>query len=143
MSQPANPNESVRVVLGKLRLDAHNRGFNYVAMQLRDAGMEVIPMKVATTLELVRTAVQEGADAIGLSILTGAHLIIAGDLMQQIKEAGRPDLTVVVGGIIPREDVAKLEALGVDGVFPATTTDTKKITSFIQEKVHSKRAGRA
>lgn len=129
----------IRVVLGKLALDAHNRGFNFVTMRLRDAGMEVIPMRVSFADQLVTVAEQEDADVIGLSILTGAHMKIAGDLVEASAQRGLDDVTFLVGGIVPDEDIDKLRDLGVDAVYPASTKDTGDIVAFIEASVQRKR----
>jgi methylmalonyl-CoA mutase cobalamin-binding domain/chain len=129
----------IRVVIGKLALDAHNRGFNYVTMRLRDAGMEVIPMRISFAEELATVADQEDADVIGLSILTGGHLVIAEDLRDAVRERGLDDVTLLVGGNVPDDDIERLEELGIDAVFSADTTDTGAIVWFIEQSVRRKR----
>src|SRR5204862_681545 len=112
----------VRVVIAKPGLDGHDRGAKVIARALRDAGMEVIYTGLRQTPEqIVTAALQEDADVIGLSILSGAHNHIAPRLMALLREHGLDDVLVLVGGIIPDVDVPRLQALGATGVFlPAT-----------------------
>jgi methylmalonyl-CoA mutase C-terminal domain/subunit len=114
----------IRVVIGKPGLDGHDRGVKIVARALRDAGMEVIYTGLHQTPEqIVQTAVQEDADAIGLSILSGAHLTLFAKLMQLLRERGVDDILVFGGGIIPADDIPELEAMGVAAIFtPGATT---------------------
>jgi methylmalonyl-CoA mutase, C-terminal domain len=108
----------LRVVIAKPGLDGHDRGAKVIARALRDAGMEVIYTGLRQTPEqIVTAALQEDADVVGLSILSGAHNHIAPRLMQLLKEQGLDDVLVVIGGIIPDVDVPKLHAMGVKGVF--------------------------
>src|SRR5512141_509140 len=108
----------LRVVIAKPGLDGHDRGAKVVARALRDAGMEVIYTGLRQTPEqIVTAALQEDADVVGLSILSGAHNHIAPRLMDLLKEKGLDDVLVVIGGIIPDVDVPKLHAMGVKGVF--------------------------
>jgi methylmalonyl-CoA mutase C-terminal domain/subunit len=108
----------IRVVIAKPGLDGHDRGAKVIARALRDAGMEVIYTGLRQTPEqIVAAALQEDADAIGLSILSGAHMHICPRVMELLKEKGLDDVIVVVGGIIPDVDIPKLQALGISGVF--------------------------
>ncbi len=108
----------IRVVIAKPGLDGHDRGAKVIARALRDAGMEVIYTGLRQTPEqIVSAALQEDADAIGLSILSGAHNHIAPRLMELIREKGIEDVLVVIGGIIPDADIPRLKALGIKGVF--------------------------
>jgi methylmalonyl-CoA mutase C-terminal domain/subunit len=108
----------LRVVIAKPGLDGHDRGAKVIARALRDAGMEVIYTGLRQTPEqIVTAALQEDADVVGLSILSGAHNHIAPRLMQLLKKEGLDDVLVVIGGIIPDVDVPKLHAMGVKGVF--------------------------
>ena len=108
----------IRVVIAKPGLDGHDRGAKVIARALRDAGMEVIYTGLRQTPEqIVAAALQEDADAIGLSILSGAHMHICPRVMELLKEKGLEDVLVVVGGIIPDVDIAKLQAIGVKGIF--------------------------
>lgn len=123
-----------RVLLAKPGLDGHDRGAKVVAHALRDAGMEVIYTGLHQTVEqIVEAAIQEDVDVIGLSVLSGAHLPLTEKLMGLLREEGLTELLVVVGGNIPRRDVAKLEDLGVARVFP-TGSRFEDIVSFIQER---------
>ena len=114
----------VRVVIAKPGLDGHDRGAKVVARALRDAGMEVIYTGLRQSPEqIVAAATQEDADVIGLSILSGAHLPICRRVMELLQERGMRSVRVLVGGIIPRQDIPELERLGVAGVFlPGAST---------------------
>jgi methylmalonyl-CoA mutase, C-terminal domain len=108
----------IRVVIAKPGLDGHDRGAKVIARALRDAGMEVIYTGLRQTPEqIVAAALQEDADAIGLSILSGAHMHICPRVMELLKEKGLDDVIVVVGGIIPDVDLPKLQQMGVRGIF--------------------------
>ena len=110
--------QKIRVVIAKPGLDGHDRGAKVIARALRDAGMEVIYTGLRQTPEqIVGAALQEDADVIGLSILSGAHNHIAPRLMQLLKEKGLDDVLVVIGGIIPDIDIPKLKAIGIKGIF--------------------------
>ena len=112
----------IKILLGKPGLDGHDRGAKVVALALRDAGMEVIYTGLHRTLEqIVAAAVQEAVDVIGLSIMSGAHLPICRRLLDLMAAEGIPDIPVVVGGVIPKQDVAELKNMGVKGVFPGGT----------------------
>jgi methylmalonyl-CoA mutase, C-terminal domain len=114
----------IRVVIAKPGLDGHDRGAKVVARALRDAGMEVIYTGLHQTPEqIVETAVQEDAQAVGLSILSGAHMTLFARLMELLRDRGATDIIVFGGGIIPDADIAPLKDLGVAEVFtPGTTT---------------------
>ncbi len=108
----------LRVVIAKPGLDGHDRGAKVIARALRDAGMEVIYTGLRQTPEMIAAAaLQEDADVIGLSILSGAHNHIAPQLMKLLKEKGLDDVLVVIGGIIPDLDIPKLKEIGVKGIF--------------------------
>jgi methylmalonyl-CoA mutase C-terminal domain/subunit len=108
----------IRVVIAKPGLDGHDRGAKVIARALRDAGMEVIYTGLRQTPEqIVAAALQEDADVIGLSILSGAHNHICPRVMELLKEKGLDDVIVLVGGIIPDLDVPKLKGLGISGIF--------------------------
>ena len=110
--------QKIRVVIAKPGLDGHDRGAKVIARALRDAGMEVIYTGLRQTPEqVVSAALQEDADVIGLSILSGAHLHICPRVMALLKERGMDDVQVVVGGIIPSVDIPKLNAMGIRGIF--------------------------
>jgi methylmalonyl-CoA mutase, C-terminal domain len=128
----------VRVVIAKPGLDGHDRGAKVIARALRDAGMEVIYTGLRQTPEqIVTAALQEDADVVGLSILSGAHNHIAPRLMDLLKANGLDDVLVVIGGIIPDVDVPKLHALGVKGVF-LPGTPMQEIIDFIHANVRSR-----
>jgi methylmalonyl-CoA mutase C-terminal domain/subunit len=128
----------VRVVIAKPGLDGHDRGAKVIARALRDAGMEVIYTGLRQTPEqIVSAALQEDADVIGLSILSGAHNHIAPRLMDLLKQKGLDDVLVLIGGIIPDVDIPKLKAIGVRGVFlPGTAM--QEIIDFIHEQVRAR-----
>ena len=107
-----------RVVVAKPGLDGHDRGAKVIARALRDAGFEVVYTGLHQTPEqIVQAVVQEDADALGLSLLSGAHRVLVPRVVELLRAAGRDDVTVVVGGIIPEGDIADLEAVGVARVF--------------------------
>jgi methylmalonyl-CoA mutase C-terminal domain/subunit len=129
-ASPASPRRigpagRVRVVVAKPGLDGHDRGAKVVARALRDAGMEVIYTGLKVTPEqVVQVALDEDADAIGLSILSGAHMYLVPRTLELLKQKGATDIVVFVGGIIPNEDAERLRTLGVAGVYgPGTSTD--------------------
>ena len=108
----------IRVIIAKPGLDGHDRGAKVIARALRDAGMEVIYTGLRQTPEqIAAAALQEDADVIGLSILSGAHMHVCPRLMQLLKEKGLDDVLVLVGGIIPDVDIPKLREMGVKGIF--------------------------
>jgi len=115
----------IRVIMAKPGLDGHDRGAKVVARALRDAGMEVIYTGLRqTAAQIVAAVVQEDAQALGLSILSGAHNQIFPEIMRLLKEQGVNDLLVFAGGIIPDEDIPSLKAMGIKAVFqPGTNTD--------------------
>ncbi|MBC7227843.1 MAG: cobalamin B12-binding domain-containing protein [Thermoflexales bacterium] len=118
--------ERLRVLIAKPGLDGHDRGAKVVARALRDAGMEVIYTGLRQTPEMiVEAALQEDVDAVGLSILSGAHMTLVPRVIQGLREAGLDHVRVFVGGIIPDEDVPALKEAGVEAVFgPGTSTQT-------------------
>ena len=123
--------KKLRVVIAKPGLDGHDRGAKVIARALRDAGMEVIYTGLRQTPEqIVSAALQEDADVIGLSILSGAHNHIAPRLMQLLKDKGLDDVLVVIGGIIPDVDIPRLKEIGVKGVF-LPGTPMQEIIDFI------------
>ena len=131
----------LRVVIAKPGLDGHDRGAKVIARALRDAGMEVIYTGLRQTPEqVVAAALQEDADVIGLSILSGAHNHIAPRLMDLLKEKGLDDVLVVIGGIIPDVDIPKLKAIGVKGIF-LPGTPMQDIVDFIN--THARERARA
>ena len=125
----------IRVIIAKPGLDGHDRGAKVIARALRDAGMEVIYTGLRQTPEqIVDAALQEDADVIGLSILSGAHNHICPRLVELLKEKGLDDVLVVIGGIIPDVDVDRLHSIGVEGVFQPGTP-MKTISEFIRDRV--------
>jgi methylmalonyl-CoA mutase C-terminal domain/subunit len=130
----------LRVVIAKPGLDGHDRGAKVIARALRDAGMEVIYTGLRQTPEqIVSAALQEDADVVGLSILSGAHNHIAPRLMTLLREKGLDDVLVVIGGIIPDVDIPKLKAAGVKGVF-LPGTPMREIVEFIQANARARAA---
>lgn len=127
----------VRVVVAKPGLDGHDRGAKIVARALRDAGFEVIYTGLHQTPEqVVATAIQEDADAIGLSVLSGAHNYLFQRVLELLKEKGVDDIVVFGGGIIPPEDVAALKAMGVKELFTPGTS-TQDIIRFVHEHIRA------
>jgi methylmalonyl-CoA mutase C-terminal domain/subunit len=127
--------ERIRVVVGKPGLDGHDRGAKVVARALRDAGMEVVYTGLHQTPEqIVETVVQEDADAVGLSILSGAHMTLFARLTELLRERGVDDVVVFGGGIIPDEDVPELERMGVARIFTPGAT-TSEIVDWVRAHV--------
>jgi methylmalonyl-CoA mutase C-terminal domain/subunit len=125
----------IRVLVGKPGLDGHDRGGKVVALALKDAGMEVIYTGLHQTVpSIVKQAVQEAVDVIGVSIMSGAHIPICRKLMDMIKDEDLGNVVVVVGGVIPNKDIPLLKELGVDGVFPGGSP-FDEIVNFIKESV--------
>jgi methylmalonyl-CoA mutase C-terminal domain/subunit len=129
------PKERVRVLIAKPGLDGHDRGAKVVARALRDAGMEVIYTGLRQTPEMIaEAALQEDADVVGLSILSGAHLEVFPPIMEQLRQRGLDDTLVLAGGIIPEEDIPALSDMGVKGIFGPGAL-TKDIIEFINQAV--------
>ena len=129
----------IRVVIAKPGLDGHDRGAKVVARALRDAGMEVIYTGLHQTPEqIVETVLQEDADAVGLSILSGAHMTLVPRIVELLREQDAGDILVVVGGTIPNQDIPELKELGVAEVF-TPGAPTQAIIDFIQESVGGSR----
>jgi methylmalonyl-CoA mutase C-terminal domain/subunit len=125
----------IRVVIAKPGLDGHDRGAKVVARALRDAGMEVIYTGLHQTPEqIVEAALQEDADGIGLSILSGAHMTLCAKVLELLKDRDALDITVFVGGIIPDADIAELEKLGVARIFTPGAT-TQEIVEWVRGNV--------
>jgi methylmalonyl-CoA mutase, C-terminal domain len=128
----------LRVVIAKPGLDGHDRGAKVIARALRDAGMEVIYTGLRQTPEMIASAaLQEDADCIGLSILSGAHNHIVPRLMELLADKGLDDVLVVIGGIIPDIDIPKLKQMGVKGIF-LPGTPMQEIIEFIQGNVRAR-----
>jgi len=140
-----DPNEQrasdrkVRVVVAKPGLDGHDRGAKIIARALRDAGMEVIYTGLHQTPEqIAATVVQEDADAVGLSILSGAHMTLVPKVIELLREQGAEDVVVTVGGTIPADDAPELKKLGIAEVFtPGASTD--EIVDFIRSAIDERR----
>lgn len=129
----------IKVLVAKLGLDGHDRGAKVIARALKDAGMEVVYTGLRQTPEqIVKAALQEDVDVIGVSILSGAHLELVPLVVQQMKEKGLNDVVLVVGGVIPPQDIPKLKEMGVDEVF-LPGSSLKEITEKITKAVATKR----
>jgi methylmalonyl-CoA mutase C-terminal domain/subunit len=132
-------NRPIRVLIAKVGLDGHDRGAKVIASFLRDAGMEVIYTGLRQTPEMVvNAALQEDVDAIGISILSGAHNTVFPKIMNMMKEKGLHDVLLTGGGIIPHDDMDNLKKLGVGELF-APGTDTKVIVDYITNWVNENR----
>ncbi len=130
----------IRVLVAKVGLDGHDRGAKVIATALRDAGMEVIYTGLRQTADMVvNTALQEDVDAIGVSILSGAHMTVFPKIMQLMKEKGLSNVLLTGGGIIPEEDMAKLNEAGVGKLF-APGASTGDIAGYITEWVQQHRS---
>ena len=130
----------IRVIVAKPGLDGHDRGAKVIARALRDAGMEVIYTGLhQSPEEIVATALQEDVDAIGLSVLSGAHNYLFGRVLELLREKGADDVVVFGGGIIPPEDIERLKALGVKELFTPGTS-TRDIIAFVRDHVRPVRA---
>ncbi len=127
----------IRVLVAKPGLDGHDRGAKVIARALRDAGMEVIYTGLRQTPEMIATAaLQEDVDAVGISILSGAHNTLCPRIVDLLRENGMDDTLVVVGGIVPQEDIQKLKDHGISEVFlPGTSTED--IVTFLRTNVRS------
>ncbi|GIG57447.1 methylmalonyl-CoA mutase [Longispora fulva] len=124
----------IRVVVAKPGLDGHDRGAKVVARALRDAGMEVIYTGLHQTPEqIVETAIQEDADVVGLSVLSGAHMTLFAKVLELLRERGADDIVVFGGGIVPDDDLPELERLGVAKIFTPGATTTS-IVEWVQER---------
>ena len=133
------PERPLRVVVAKVGLDGHDRGAKVIATALRDAGMEVIYTGLRQTPEMVvNAALQEDADAIGVSILSGAHMTVFPKIIALMKEKGMHDVLLTGGGIIPEDDMKKLNEMGVGRLFAPGTT-TSEISGYIKKWVKENR----
>lgn len=130
-----NPQPPPKILLAKMGLDGHDRGVKVIARAMRDAGMEVVYMGMRVTAEQVaQTALQEDADVVGISILSGAHLRLMPRLTAALADRGLAgEVLLLVGGTIPEDDVAPLQAMGVHGVFPVGSFTTEMI-DFIRAR---------
>lgn len=115
--------KKIKILIGKPGLDGHDRGAKIIALALRDAGMEVIYTGLHQTVEqIVKAAVQEAVDVVGLSIMSGAHLPICRKILQIMKNVGIQEIPVVIGGVIPKQDIPELNKVGIAAVFPGGTS---------------------
>ena len=129
--------QRIRVLVAKPGLDGHDRGAKIVARALRDAGFEVIYTGLHQTPEqIVATAVQEDVDAIGLSVLSGAHNYLFGRVLELLKERGADDIALFGGGIIPQDDIQALKAIGVKELFTPGTS-TQDIIRFVRDNIRA------
>ena len=129
------PDRKLRILVAKPGLDGHDRGAKIIARALRDAGMEVIYTGLHQTPEqIVETAIQEDADAVGISILSGAHMTLVPRIIELLRERDADDVLVVVGGTIPADDIADLKRLGVAEVF-TPGAPTGEIVEFLRSRV--------
>ncbi|MBS3943724.1 MAG: cobalamin B12-binding domain-containing protein [Dethiobacter sp.] len=128
-------NKPIRVLVGKIGLDGHDRGAKVVAQALRDAGMEVIYTGLRQTPEqIVEAALQEDVQVIGLSILSGAHMQLLPPVVDLLKRRGAAEIMILAGGIIPRDDIAYLKEVGITEVFTPGAS-TRAIVDFIREQL--------
>jgi methylmalonyl-CoA mutase, C-terminal domain len=131
-------NEKIRVIVAKPGLDGHDRGAKVIARAFRDAGFEVIYTGLRQTPEqIVNAALQEDADVIGLSVLSGAHMTLCPRIMELMKKEGLNDVLVLVGGIIPDQDIAKLKEIGIGEVFQPGAS-TEEIIAYVRNNVRKK-----
>lgn len=129
------PNRTPRILLAKLGLDGHDRGVKVIARAFRDAGMEVVYLGMRVTPDQVaQAALQEDADVVGISILSGAHMRLIPRLTKALKDREADDVVLLVGGTIPEEDVEPLREMGVQGVFPVGTF-TQTMIDFINSSL--------
>jgi methylmalonyl-CoA mutase C-terminal domain/subunit len=131
---------TIRVVVAKVGLDGHDRGAKIIARALRDAGMEVIYTGLHQTPEqIVEASIQEDADAIGVSILSGAHMTLVPKIIELLEKNEAEDILVFVGGTIPKGDIEKLKELGVGEVF-TPGTPTKKAVEYVERAIPASQA---
>jgi methylmalonyl-CoA mutase C-terminal domain/subunit len=142
MSLQDKPERKIRVIVAKPGLDGHDRGVKIVAATLRDAGMEVIYAGLRQTPKMiVSAAIQEDVDAIGLSVLSGAHMVLFRETLELMREHGCEHILLFGGGIIPKEDVAALRDLGVGELFLPGTSSEDYIR-YLREEIGRRRAAR-
>ncbi|MBN2408917.1 MAG: cobalamin B12-binding domain-containing protein [Candidatus Aminicenantes bacterium] len=132
------PAKKIRVLIAKPGLDGHDRGAKVICRALRDAGMEVIYTGLRRTPEeIVSAAIQEDADLIGLSILSGAHTVLFPRIIKLLKDQGAGDIPVVAGGIIPEKDIPRMKKIGIREIF-LPGTSTQDIVCWVQESIGGK-----
>jgi methylmalonyl-CoA mutase C-terminal domain/subunit len=136
LGQEEDHTQTIRVLVAKPGLDGHDRGAKVIARALRDAGMEVIYTGLRQTPTMIaEAALQEDVDAVGLSILSGAHMALVPRILEALKARDMDEIPVFLGGIIPQDDIPKLKRMGIREVFgPGTRTD--RVAAFIQETVN-------
>ncbi len=128
----------IRVLLGKTTMEAHDRGVRYLATKLREAGMEVIFINFLESSEILDAAIQEDVDVIGVSSSVEGHLPVAREVTRRLKEAGKEDVLVVFGGVIPERDFEPMRTMGVKGIFgPGSSADA--VIEFIRANVRARR----
>ncbi|GBD14187.1 Methylmalonyl-CoA mutase [bacterium HR25] len=131
----------VKIVIAKPGLDGHDRGAKVVARALRDAGFEVVYTGIRQTPEMIaETALQEDADAVGLSILSGAHLELFPRVVEELRKRGLDDVVLFGGGIIPQEDIPELERVGFKAIF-GPGTSTEEIVEWVRQNVRPRGVG--
>jgi methylmalonyl-CoA mutase C-terminal domain/subunit len=137
-----NMERPIRVLIAKAGLDGHDVGAKVIVQRLRNAGMEVIYTGLRQSIDqIIRAVIQEDVDVLGLSILSGSHLELCQELMEGLKAKEIGDVLILVGGIIPREDMGVLQSCGVDAVFPVHSP-LNKIEDFIRKEVSRRRGER-
>lgn len=130
-----NQHKRIRVLIAKVGLDGHDKGAMLLASRLRDAGMEVIYSGLRRTVEqIINMAMQEDVDVIGMSILSGSHVSFAQKILDKMKEYAIDEKIFLVGGVIPDDDIPKLSAMGVSGVFTQSAS-FQEVIDFIHEKI--------
>jgi len=139
--QGSEATRKIRVLIAKPGLDGHDRGAKIIARALRDAGMEVIYTGLHQTPEMIaEAALQEDVDAVGLSILSGAHMALFPRIVEEMKKRGLDDVLIYAGGIIPDDDIPAIKEMGVSGVFgPGTTMD--EAVRFVRDNVTPRHSG--
>jgi len=139
MSVKMDRGRKIRVLMSKIGLDGHDKGAIVVSVALRDAGMEVIYLGLRRSVdEVVKTAIEEDIDVIGVSLLSGAHLSLSRKVLKKMEEEGIGDKLFIVGGLIPDEDISELLNMGVAGVFTQSSS-LGEIIDFIQRRVTEQR----
>ncbi len=138
MAERPSPARPIKVVLGKPGLDGHDRGIRLVGRALRDAGMEVVYVKFATLESIVQIAVEEDADVVGVSLLSGSHRVLLPRLVEMLHAEGLRDVVVLGGGIIPTADVPELQAAGIDAAFGPGTM-TREVIQLVERLVPARR----
>ena len=124
----------IKVLLAKKKIDVHGRGSKLIARELRDAGMEVIYFRFGTVEDIVNAAIQEDVDVIGLSIMTSGHILLVQDLIPLLKEKGKTDVMLIMGGVIPLGDFSELEEKGVHKIF-APGLPGEMVAEYIRENI--------